>query len=250
MTTPAVDFERELEIFRKEVEEGTQFFYADLAVHGAARRSRQVSEFLNRAPLFWNTCLGALQTGVFVALGRIFDQRTAHNLYKVLSIAQKHPQIFSKAELGRRKQGNNTSPEWLPAYLLDVYEPTPMDFRRLKSHVRKRRRIYESNYRDLRNKVFAHNAASDDAEVAVLFGKTDIRELQQLFAFLLSLHEALWQLFFNGRKPVLRPLRYSVKRMRDLPSPSKRPRTLQERITFEAKRLLMSASRVAERRVP
>jgi hypothetical protein len=93
--------------------------------------------------------------------------------------------------------------------------------------------------------VFAHKVA-DRAETAALFGKANIRELQRMFAFLNSLYEALWELFFNGRKPVLRPLRDSVKRMRDLPSPGTGRWATQERITHEVTEFLLTASRMAD----
>lgn len=246
MTSRDAQFERELEVFRTEVAAATQFFYAYLAVHAVAADRRPVYEFLNRAPLFWNTCLAALLTAALIVLGRIFDQGSAHNLDRVLRIAQDNPQIFSRAALGRRRQGNDPdSPEWLDEFLRSAYEPTPMDFRRIRAHIRKRRKTYENNYRDLRNRVFAHKAVSDSTETAALFGRTNIRELQRLFAFLGSLHEALWQLFFNGRKPVLRPQRYSIKRMRDLPLPAAHGRAVQETITHEVEQFLSSASKMA-----
>jgi hypothetical protein len=34
---------------------------------------------------------------------------------------------------------------------------------------------------------------------------------QLMLVFLMSLYDALWRLFVNGHKPVLRPHRYSVK---------------------------------------
>lgn len=251
MTTPDVQFERELEIFRTEAAAGTQFLYSYLAVHAVAADNKRVHKLLNSAPLFWNTNLGALQTAAFVALGRVFDQGSAHNLDRVIRIAQDHPQIFSRAALGRRKQGNNPDPPaWLDEYLRNAYEPTPRDFRRIRAHIRKRRQIYESNYRDLRHRVFAHREVSDRAETAALFGKTNIRELQRMFAFLGSLHEALWQLFFNGWRPVLRPLRYSVRRMRDLPFGGATPNTVQERITLEVEQFLTSALGTDRPRAP
>jgi|SRR5882762_4341439 len=152
MATPDALFERELEVFQVEVEAATQFYFAFLAVHAVAYQHKSVETLLNQAPLFWNTCMGALQTSAFIALGRMFDQSPNHNLDRVLRIAQDHPQIFSKAALARRKQGANTArPEWLDEYLRTVYEPTPQDFRRLRAHVRKWRRIYEANYRDVRH---------------------------------------------------------------------------------------------------
>lgn len=239
-------FERELEVFRTEAEAGTQFLYAYLAVHAVAANYNPVYRLLNETPLFWNTSLGALQTAAFISLGRVFDQNSAHNLDRLLCIAQDDPQVFSKEALARRKQGTNPNhPTWLDEYVRDVYEPTPKDFRRLRSHVRKWRKIYESKYRDLRRKLFAHKEVSNSAEIDALFAKTNIRELQRMFAFLGALHEALWQLFFNGRRPVLRPRRYSVKRMRDLPSPATRGKAVQERITQEAEQFLLAAAGVA-----
>jgi AbiU2 len=249
MTTPSEQFERELEIFRTEVEAGTQFFYADLAVNEVAAEHGAVYKMLNETPLFWNTCLAALLTATFMALGRIFDQGSLHNIDRLVGIAQKNPDIFSKASLGRRRQRDGSEkPEWLDEFLLSAYEPTPKDFRRIRAHIRKRRRIYETNYQDVRHRVFAHRAVSDHAESATLFAKTNIRELQRIFAFLGSLYEALWQSFNNGRRPTLRPQRYSVKRIRALPAPGKWGQAVQEKITHEAEQFLLSASGVTRGR--
>jgi AbiU2 len=157
--TPDAEFERELEMFRKDAEAGTQFFYADITINAVARDNKEVHALLQRqAPLFWMTCLGALQVSTFMALGRIFDQGSAHNVDALLRIAQRNRvAIFSKEALGRRKQGNNAeTPAWLSEYLRTAYEPTPVDFRRLRIHVQKRRSIYDRSYRKLRNKWFAH----------------------------------------------------------------------------------------------
>ena len=166
---------------------------------------------------------------------------------RVLRIAQKHPDIFSKAALGKRKQGNlKTPPDWLPEYLEDAYVPKAADFRRLRAHVDTQRKIYNEKYRDLRRKVFAHKELTDPAAVSALFARTNIRELQQLLVFFSRLYNALWQLFFNGRKPTLLPRRYSLKRMRDRPSPPEIGRTVQERIAHEADQFLMAAAMAAE----
>lgn len=240
---PSVAFENELEVFRKEVSTATQFFYAFLTVHAAAGDRKSVFRLLNTAPLFWNTNLGALQTTTFIALGRIFDQGSKHNVDRVLRLAQSSPALFSKTALGIRKQGTNPSPpEWLPEYLAKSYVPRAADFRRLRAYIRKHRRIYELNYRDLRHKVFAHTEISSQVDVESLFAKTNIRELQRMLVFLGSLYEALWQLYFNGLKPVLRPRRYSVARIRRSPMPPWRSGTVQEVITREAEAFLRAAA--------
>jgi pimeloyl-ACP methyl ester carboxylesterase len=71
--TPEQEFERELEIFRTEVESASQFFYAYLSIRAVAGDRRRVFRLLNETPLFWNTALGGLQTASFVVLARAFD---------------------------------------------------------------------------------------------------------------------------------------------------------------------------------
>lgn len=250
MADRAAEFEQELEVLRTEAEAAAQFFYSYLTIHAAAGDHKPVYRLLNASALFWNTILAGLQTSTFIVLGRILDQTSAHNVDRVLKIAQNHPDIFSKAALGKRKQGNlKAPPEWLPEYLEGAYMPRAADFRRLRAHVKKQRKIYDDKYRDLRRKVFAHKELTDPAAVSALFAKTNVRELQRLLVFFSRLYDALWQLFFNGRKPVLQPRRYSLKRMRDLPSPPELNKGVNERIAHEAERFLMAAAAAAQQRI-
>jgi hypothetical protein len=240
--TPAEEFERELEIFRTEAEQAIQFLYVYLAIHDTAGGSQSVHDMLNDAALFWNTSLGALQTAAFIALGRVFDQhsKSKHNVDRLLGLAQKNPGIFSKVALSARKAG--LSPADLANYLQDVYVPTAKDFRHLRAMVGKHRKIYEAKYRDIRHKWFAHKEISDSAEIGALMAKTNIRELQRLVTFLGSLYEALWELFFNGRKPVVRQRRYSIRAMRKRPTPPRRMTKVQERVTQAAAKYLKHAA--------
>jgi hypothetical protein len=80
MPTLDARFQREPEIFRTEAEQCAQFLFAFLAVHDCAYRIKAVRALLNRAPLFWNTCLGALQASAFIALGHVFDSDSPHNV--------------------------------------------------------------------------------------------------------------------------------------------------------------------------
>ena len=247
MNQPEDIFANELEVFRTEADSGIQFFYSYLAVHAVAGEHKKVHRLLNKAPLFWNTALGALQTSTFIALGRVFDQNSKHNVDRLLKIAQSNMAIFSKEALaGRKRRGSGNADEWLDEYLCDVYVPNADDFRRLRRHIAKRRKIYENNYRTIRHQIFAHKVVSEQEEMQALFGKTNIRELQKILIFLRRLHEALWQLYHNGRKPTLQPARYSVKRIREQPSPQHRGRDLQERLTHEIEAFLSAAANEAQ----
>ena len=236
-------FQRELEVFRTAAEQASQFLFGYFAVHAVAYGHKQVHRILNTAPLFWNTALGALQTSAHIALGRILDQNSKHNVDAVLRIAQGNIDIFSKQALAKRKQtASANAAEWIDDYLKTAYDPGPEDFRRLRAHVAKRRKIYDAKYRDIRNH-FAHKIFSDRADIEAIFSKTKVDELQRLCVFFQRLHEALWQLYNNGGKPILQPMRHSANRILDLPSPKGGRETVQERLSQEAKRFLLAAAK-------
>ena len=139
-----------------------QFLFAFLAVHDVAYRRTAVHELLNRAPLFWNTCLAALQTSDFIALGRVSDSDSLHNVNQLLRLAQDNrTQLFSKAALARRKQAaSSNAHERLGEYLRYVAEPSAGDdFRRIRKLMARWRRTYEAHYRDVRHRLLAHKEA-------------------------------------------------------------------------------------------
>ena len=243
---PEVLFEQELEVFRTEVETALQFFYGFLAIHSCAADTPAVHRLLNTAPLFWNSTLGALQTSTFVVLGRIFDQSSPHNIGILLALAQDNPSIFSKAALKRRKLASapNAS-SWIVGYMDTAYVPKPGDFRRLRGYVSKHRKTYLAKYQDLRHKVFAHREITDATQISALFARTNIREMQRMLLFCLSLYDALWQLFVNGRKPVLRSRRVSVDRIRKRHVPHGRSNAVHERVVEEAEAFLKAAATVS-----
>ena len=246
MTSIATDFENELARFRTEHQAAIQFFYAWQSIYLVAENDKVAARLLNEAPLMWNTILGALQTSALIALGRIFDRdKKSHSLDRLLSLSSGNLAIFSKEEFAVRKRAQSElSALELKTYMDSVYVATPEDFRRLRLHVDKRRRIYKEKYAPLRHKVFAHREMLDKSQVGELFAKTNIKEMQQLLTFLASLHEALWQLFFNGIKPSLRPTRFSAKRMLKQPSVKGRRGSVQERLISETQAFLTAHRRL------
>jgi hypothetical protein len=234
-------FKRELEMFDREADAVTQVLYAYLAVHAAMANHEEVHDLPSTASLFWSTILGALQQSTFIALGRIFDRdKRSHSVYRLLDLVEQNPRLFSREALGCRKERSSpNASEWLPSYLRRAHEPTADDFRRLRAHVNKWRKVYERSYAPIRNKHFAHKERVD---TSTLFAKTNIRELQLLLRFLRQLEEALWELFNNGRKPVLRPQRYSVKQIRERPSKPGYGGSIQEIIMGEAEQFLAAAA--------
>ena len=247
MATSEQQFIRELEVFRTEAQAGAQFLYAYLSFNSIINEKKKTFREINKTPLFWNTTMGSLQTSFFIVLGRIFDQNSTYNIDRLIKIAQENRDIFSKKALAKRKKKDSqNADEWLDDYLKDVYEPKAKDFRELRKKVKEFRKIYETNYRGIRHKIYAHKEVSDAEEVQKLFSKTNIRELQRVFVFVNALYEALWQLLYNGRKPVLRRMRYSVRSMVRDRKPEWQSQTVQERLVGEVSDFLKALTTNAQ----
>lgn len=248
MKRESKEFERELTVFGNEVELAAQTLYAHLTIHNVAGKSGKIRRTLNRHAKFWNTTLYALQCSGFLILGRIFDQNSKHNVDRILRVAQKHSVIFSKAELAERKRKNAPfADEWLPEYLKNAYEPNPADFRRLRKEVKKWRDQYKG-YGDVRRRIFAHTEITDPVEVSEMFESLKVRQLQELVVFLNRLHRALWELYHNGRKPVLRRMPYSAKRMARNSLTQQSLRTVQQVVVKDTKDILteLAKSEIAQ----
>lgn len=232
LPTTADDLRRELEAFRKDAEEAAQFFFAHRAINESARAETRVLQLLNTAPLFWKTIDGALLAAAFIALGRVFDQNSEHNIGKLMNLVTNSRELFSKPAFAQRRQGANSAPpHWLASYLAHVYVPTNADFRRLRGHVSKWRKVWRHKYEPIRHQLFAHSGATPSA---ALTANTKIREVERLLVFLTSLHDALWQLLENGRKPSLPSYRYAGNLIRDRAARKARGRKVHERLMYEA----------------
>ena len=237
---PEAEFKLELEVFGNEVEEAIQSFYAEQTIHNIARQNQNVHRALNRNAAFWNLTSRALQANAIIVLGRIFDRDPrAHTINRLLQLATGNPGIFSKAALEKRKlphAGKHT-----PEFMRTAYIPKKRDFQRLQKYANKQRAIYNGHYLDLRNKFFAHRERVD---LTAAFANANIRRLGRLLVFLDQLQGALWQLFVNGREPVLRPERHSGQRILKSPLPGglHRSQDTQEWITRETKTFLEHVS--------
>jgi|GEM_PF-5261487 len=212
--SPEERFARELENLRRESDAAAQFLYEWLAFHNYASGSRAARMAVNRHALFWNTTLGALQTALFISLGRIFDKDPrSHCISRLLSEASQNPQIFSRASLAARKRKQSPGASWIPTYVKDAYVPTTDDFNRLSRYITNKRKIYEKTYEPIRHKIFAHSGVGSKEKKDALFSKTQVGEFQRLVLSLRAFHEAMLQLYINGIKPKIKVGKYSASSM-------------------------------------
>lgn len=188
-----------LERVRKDSDSAVQFMYAWVSFNACAGETATILRRVNHNALFWNTVLGALQTSLFISLGRLFDRDSrSFGLDRLLKTAVRERQIFSRTALARRKAKQSPGANWINSYVRDAHVPTKEDFRRLLRYTGTKRRIYEKVYAKIRNQIFAHSGAVTWKRSDDLFSATNIHELQKLALSLSEIHEALWQLYFNG----------------------------------------------------
>jgi hypothetical protein len=248
MTVDEQRFFEELEVFRGGAEEASQFLYAYLTVARRARESRRVLRHLRENSTFWVTVQAALQRSCLIALGRLFDQNSQHNLDRLLGLATRgRALIFSRAALRERKRAV-LDPSRLAEYMGEAYEPTAGDFRDIRRRVARLRRVYNASYRDIRD-TFAHVGATQPQEIAQIYARTRTAELQRLVVDLLTLRQVLWALFMDGRRPTWRRPRYSARPVRGMDAwKSVTTDPPHERIVHQAECVLAQASRRSSRR--
>jgi AbiU2 len=235
---PEERFEYELEVFRREADEAVQHLYAYLTMHAVAAEDKAVRQLFNTFPLFWLTTLRSLQTSLFMVLGRIFSQGSEHNIDALLKLAETDREIFSRESLATRKR--SIAGLDVQAYVSDAHIPTSEDFRGFRREVKEWRRIYETNYREVRNQIFAHAEVSQPEDVHDLFAKTNIQELELLVTDLVALHSRLQGWLQNGTRPVAARVNSSVQELRKLPAEEVRY-TLQGRVIHDTERSLQVA---------
>jgi hypothetical protein len=209
-------FLTQLDNFRHEAYAAAQYLYSDMAVQHAASKSSKLLSRLNMTPTFWTTHAAGMQVAAYVSIGRVFDTTSRYNIDALLAAFESSLDDFSRVALAARKrEGLPRDPEWLSAYLDGAHYPDQRDVERLRGKVAAYRKIYDRAVKPARHKYIAHREKRDHEEVQALFAAGKVRELWRMVTFLYAMHDALWEQYHNGRKPVLRTMRYSVRSIYD-----------------------------------
>src|SRR5262249_40859532 len=142
---------------------------------------------------------------------------------RLLTIASKDLSVYSRKALANRRRTSDLTAEKIDAFVSGAFEPKAEDFRAIRKQVGAQRKIYKVRYQDVRDKVFAHNEVGGIEEANQLRAKTSADELKSLLEFLSEVHEAIWQLLQNGRKPELRNRPFLLKPIPASPGTPMRP---------------------------
>lgn len=196
------DIEELYKEFHSELRLACGSFYAWKNIKNIAVEDKKVYHALNRNALSWNIILYSLQNTFFIVIGRLFDidERT-FSIHKLLRACIENIDQFSKDALRERKIKSSGTDElsWLDEYIEKSYQPNKEDFLKLKGEVSKRQKRYESIYKPIRHKVFAHKEFKEIKCIDKLFKKAKIGEMQDLLCFLYQIERIIFQLLNNGK---------------------------------------------------
>jgi hypothetical protein len=192
------DFVSELHIFHEEQDIAQRYFFGYLTIRDKAAKDSELLSVIRLNPWFWITVEHGLLLAMFIALGRIFDQDSSHNIDRLMSAVSAELKEFSLDALKARHISKGLSAQEAATYVNHAHELTVEEVRELRKKVARWRRVYKEDYRDVRRKVFAHRELSGLDEINALFAKTKVDVLKELFHFLNSLYLALFAAYANG----------------------------------------------------
>jgi hypothetical protein len=196
------DIEELYKEFQSELNIACRSFYAWKNINNVAAVDKKVHHALNRNKLSWNIILYSLQSTFFISIGRLFDlNRKAFSVHSFLREYIENIGQFSKNALRERRIKGSEADKlpWLDEYIEKSYQPNKEDFLKLKGEVSKRQKQYESIYKPIRDKIFAHKELNGIKRVDELFKKAEIGEIQDLLCFLYQIKMIIFQLLYNGR---------------------------------------------------
>jgi hypothetical protein len=199
-----VEFEERLEHFDRDSRHCAIFGYTGRAIDYVGGSDADILGRLNEHGLFWRAIVGALQSATFVSLGRVFDTgRGKHSAHALLEYAETYPGIFSRKALEARRIGAGNDPQAVEVLVSRAFEPTPDSFRPLRGELDRHQQFFNDYVAPIRDNVFAHTGQLQRSERDELFANLRVHHLEELLVFPLRMHRALWELYHNGREPVL-----------------------------------------------
>ncbi len=242
-------FLKELNFFRNETESLVRYVYSHGALNDVILNNKSVRKAVNNNPAFWNSVLYSFTDAMFIALGRIFDEEnkegkksTIHTFFRSID---SNKVIFTKQAFSKRWEASHQNMlDYKDKYMLDVYEMKVEDwrkFRKLKSSLAS---DYKKFYRPIRDSI-AHRLLTDNDEIRLVMGKVQVRDMEKFCTKLRNLHEALWQLYHNGRGPIvpLKTGRYSSKGFVNKKFEPYHPGPITYQYTQDAKKALITLSK-------
>jgi hypothetical protein len=199
------EFERNCERLWCEIEDAVAIFYTAEEIQSCARGDEDILNAIQQDALFWKVQVHALQSALFIALGRIFDiSGDAYSIHKLMRDTGQHfAFLFSHEALRARKAKLNLSSQDLDNYFVGLWRPDPLAVRTLRKALAPHLKRYSHVYLPLRNQYFAHTLVVDQNVVNNLFANTNRLELEETLLFAREAVALIQEMYNNGCEPKL-----------------------------------------------
>lgn len=189
---------------RKETETTLRAFYALRQFRQMLARQDHV-EKINENVEFWKIFESSLRTSMFLGIRRLYEAKSdTFNFQKFIKACIDNTASFSKEALRHRKcEESPNAEEWVDGYIENVDEPDVDDFRSLAKLVRQNSKKMKGVYTEAATKRYAHAIHVDRPSIAAISDKLNFEEIEQALTSIWHTYEQVWEMFENGRHPVL-----------------------------------------------
>jgi hypothetical protein len=201
-----------IEAFREEVETAIRVFYAYEAMSKLLSEQLYVN-LVNHNVYFWKIFLSSVQTKLFIALGRLYDDSNdAFSFQSFIKTCRENIEEFGRESFEKRRLSDYTTrPDWLDNYLSDAYFAKVEDIDALARMARPFNKKMKGLYKEIRSKVFAHAIHTDQIVISNLFEGTNFEEIDSDLTALWSIYSQARQLYHNAHQPTLKIEAYPYK---------------------------------------
>ncbi len=194
------DFEKKLSLFRAEVSSAEDCYYLQKTIHGLILKNDKIYAELYRNGFFWQSVLNAARDNLIGTLSRIFTRRQKDfSIGELLKTCRLHREIFSKAELRKRKS-KDLSPDVLVNILRDIPEEPASedDIMLLEKQIESCTDIFDKNYREIRDEFSAQRDLKFLGKEGELASGAAVGEIEAILDLLDRVHSSLYMLYYNG----------------------------------------------------
>jgi hypothetical protein len=201
-----------IEKFRGEIETAIRVLCAYEAMFKLLS-DQQYVDLVNNNVYFWKIFLSSVQTKLFIALGRLYDDSNgAFSFQTFIKTCRENIEEFGHESFEKRRLiGYATRPDWLDDYLRGAYFAKVEDIDALARLARPFNKKMKGLYKEIRSKVFAHAIHTDKIAISNLFEGTNFKEIDDALTALWSIYSQVSQLYHNARQPTLEIETYPYK---------------------------------------
>ena len=159
-------------------------------------------ELAGEATLFTRTMLGSLRSSTYIAIHKVFEEKSRHNLTTLIESARANLDMFGREGFRDRRiaQESRLTLDQIDAYASGIHIPTAADFAELEPAITKWTDLYKLKIRDARNLWYGHRVFSTIHEANDELAETSLDDIEGMLAFLNNLNSELHQLLQNGKK--------------------------------------------------